>query len=148
MTKKRERRTDFRALCGSSHADDGIDPRTWKDLTDPNDPAAAGGPDQAGSLRKQRALAREAERRLHEVFASRVIDARVLELEIVRVEPQPGGRLRVLFAPRPGARIDVDDVLQRLERLRPFLRQELATAVRRRRAPDLLFAIAPPEELP
>lgn len=69
------------------------------------------------------------------------------ELGVVDVEPAPdASRLLVRVSiPAPGAQVTLPDVLARLERAGGFLRRQVAAAITRKRAPELLFTFAPPD---
>jgi ribosome-binding factor A len=69
------------------------------------------------------------------------------ELTVVDVGPAPdASRLLVrVSVPAVGGEVALPDVLARLERAGGFLRRQVATAITRKRAPELLFTFAPPE---
>ncbi len=72
-------------------------------------------------------------------------DDALLDLSIVDVEPAPSpGRLLVTVeSSRPEP--DPVPILAALARVHGRLRSEVARAVRRKRAPELLFRLAPPD---
>lgn len=127
--------------CGSLHPDDGNDPRHWNDDDDLNRESRT-----KSRARKQQGLAREAERVLSEVLAGELKDGALQDIEIAKVKPLDGGRLQVLVRGRDGSSVDSDSVLSRLKRLCPFLRQELARSIRRKKVPALIFQFAVDEE--
>jgi len=73
-------------------------------------------------------------------------------LTLRAVLPAPdASRLLVCLEFSPGpqsadARLDLADVLSRLERARPMLRREVAHSLTRKRAPELEFAVVPRQE--
>lgn len=116
---------DLLAHCDSIEPDDGVDPRLY-----------FGG--DAGRRRRGRSearLARTVEQTLHLSLAS-------LDVEVVAVRVDRS-RAVATVRPRPGD--DVREVKKKLERAAPAVRCELAAALRRRRVPDLVFEVAPPE---
>ncbi len=72
------------------------------------------------------------------------------QVGIDSVAPAPdAGRLRVAVRPLPGAEaLAPSAILARLAAAKGFLRTEVASAIHRRRAPDLVFTLAPPEPTP
>ena len=84
----------------------------------------------------------------------RLCGAEVLShVGIDSVTPAPdAGRLRVALRPLPGAEaLAPPAILARLAAAEGFLRTEVASPIRRKRAPDLVFTMAPPgdaEDLP
>ncbi len=101
-------------------------------------------PADAKVERKTRQLCREVERTLSCALGD-CNDALVRELVIVGVEPAPdASRLAVRVAMPPGG-ADARLVIEHLERMRGHLREEIARAVARKRAPELTFELAVPE---
>lgn len=111
MISKKRLEAIRRELCSELGPDDGLEPR-------------------------RRDRSSEPRRDVHDLRLCGQV-ARILSLElddvlVERVEPAPDAtRLRVW--------VHTDD-LGALERRRPQLREAVATAIRRRRAPDLVFA--------
>jgi ribosome-binding factor A len=97
----------------------------------------------AQARRKQQQLCRQVEERLGLVLAGEVDDPLLQDLWVVDVAPEPGGgRMVVRLARAPGTReVPAAALLPRLDALRPFLRGEIATAIHRKRTPDLVFQI-------
>ncbi len=113
------------------------------------------GPDDGLPTRKRAGSSRGADRKrilklCGQVFrilnlalaASR--DPTLQSLELRHVEPAPdASRLRVSVTSQdPG---QAGALLERLERAKGWLRQEVASGIRRKKAPDLVFAYVPPE---
>lgn len=126
-TSKRDREI-LRALCAEIHPDDGTDPRFEKKL------AATPSKQQD---RKLQQLCKQVMSVLHlSLFSAEEL----ANANIVRVEPFPNAsRLRVVIAiPVSVAR---ESVAAYLERCRGFLRCEIARAISRKRAPELVFSV-------
>lgn len=66
-----------------------------------------------------------------------------LAVESVVPAPDPG-RLLVTVAPTGEEPLDPVVVIDRLNRAKSFLRAAVASAVRRKKVPDLAFAFSPP----
>lgn len=93
--------------------------------------------------RKQDQLCRQVEERLGLVLAGELADPLLQDLYVAAVEPEPGGVNLVVHLALPPHRGDISPiaVLQRLAGLRAFLREEIAAAIHRKRAPGLLFRV-------
>ena len=85
-------------------------------------------------------------RQVEEVLALAIAgcgDEALLGVSVREVAPSPGpGRLLVTVE-APGT--DPVELLGALGRVQGFLRSEVASTIRRKRAPELLFRIAPPD---
>jgi ribosome-binding factor A len=85
-------------------------------------------------------------RQVEEILALAIAgcgDEALLGVSVREVAPAPGpGRLLVTVE-APEA--DPVETLQALGRVQGFLRSEVASAIRRKRAPEILFRLAPPE---
>ena len=97
-------------------------------------------------------LCRQAYRTLSLALVGGCGDEVLAGLVVRAVVPAPdAGRLLVCLEPGAGAAAapaaDVADTLARLERVRPFLRREVAEGLVRKRAPELEFLILPREEV-
>ena len=69
------------------------------------------------------------------------------ELDVLHVEPAPDSRrLRVVVCPS-SRDVHVDQVRQRLAAAYGLLREAVATTVRRRRAPELVFEVRLDDEV-
>lgn len=117
------------ALCDSPGPDDGLDPRYDARSTS-----------ERRASRKARQLCAQAARTLHTLL-SECGDDELRELTLLTVEPAPhAGRLLVTVGPvAPG---QVQGVLDQLQRVAGRFRAEVAAAVNRRRAPELVFRAA------
>ncbi len=95
---------------------------------------------KAAFERKARQLCEEVRRTLEFALDWECDDDLLAELWIAAVDPAPdASRLRVSIEIPPGR--DPVAVLERLDRMRPRLRAEVARAVTRKRAPDFFFAV-------
>lgn len=99
----------------------------------------------AQSRRKLDQLSRQVEERLALVLAGEIDDEHVAALTLLGVEPEPGsGNLVVVLALPPGAGADeAMRVTRRLDALRAYLRSEIASAIHRKRTPNLVFRVVP-----
>lgn len=97
----------------------------------------------AQARRKQDQLCRQVEERLGLVLAGELEDPLLQDLYVAAVEAEPDGVNLVVHLALPPHRPDVAvaAVLQRLAGLRAFLREEIAAAIHRKRAPGLLFRV-------
>jgi hypothetical protein len=103
-----------RELCSELGPDDGLDPRLRGRHRDPH-----------SNIRDLRLCGEVA----------RILSLELDDVLVERVEPAPDAtRLRVWVQ---------TDNLEALERQRPRLRAAVAAAIRRKRAPDLVFAVVP-----
>ncbi len=97
----------------------------------------------ARSERKVQQLCKEVERTLGYALPA-CGDAAVRDLVVVAVAPAPdASRLVVTLAPSSSLELDVAVVNERLQRVRGFLRAEIAAAIQRKRTPELAFHIVP-----
>ncbi len=129
MSRSRFRRGRRPPPCASLHADDGLDPR--RPLPDD----LPTGPD-----RKTLRLCGQVARTLATAFAGLVRDETLVGLRVVSVSPAPDAtRLRVVVAAPIGA--DPATVAARLAAAHTFIRAEVAAAIVRKRAPDLVFVV-------
>jgi hypothetical protein len=104
-----------RQLCEELGPDDGVDPRV----------RTRSEPTRCNNIRDQRLCGEVA----------RILSLEVEHLILERVEPAPDAtRLRVW--------VHAED-LETWTRLRPRLREAVAAAIQRKRAPDLIFAAVP-----
>ena len=98
--------------------------------------------------RKARQLCKQVERTLNLVLAGECRDEVLCDLMVHSVVPAPdSSRLLVTVQPGPHAPgVTREEIHERLKRAAPFLRQQAAAAVCRRKAPDLGFEVLPREE--
>ena len=149
IRKRQPTRRAMRSACGEVGPDDEVDPREvararmnqHRDLR----PKARGRENDPG--RKAHQLGRQVAETLDAVLAGDTRDEALRGLRVVSVIPAPdASRLVVTVAPLPSAdRLDLPEILARLEHASGWLRTEVAAAITRKRAPVLSFQIAPPE---
>lgn len=129
MSNRRPSRRQIEALSNETGPEDGVDPRY---LRDPEATARRPG-------RKTQQLCSQVARTLLEVFAASP-DLVLLDLEVVRVTPAGGGRLLVRVQPAlSAAPRSSEHYSAHLAQAHSHLRQEVAHAIHRRKAPDLVF---------
>jgi len=131
MNSRKRRLDALRALCAELHPDDGVDPRDEK---------RRAARVERKNDHKVWQLCKQVAHTLHLALGA-LPDADALAGVIVQaVEPAPNaGRLRVTFAvadPR-----QIPEVSAVVERHAGRLRAEMAAAITRRRAPELVFAV-------
>jgi ribosome-binding factor A len=133
MKSRRVRRSELFAGCAEPGPGDGLDPRL--------EPRQAPG---KVANRKALLLCGEAERTLSAVLAGECGDDVLRNLLVSSVKPAPtSARLLVtVYMAAPMGGVDAEAVLARLERARGMLRTEVAAALHRRKAPDLMFRVA------
>jgi ribosome-binding factor A len=102
-------------------------------------------PQKQADDRKTLQLCRQVERALTWALGESE-DELLRELLVVSVEPAPNSR-RLLVSVAPLERLnDLFDVIRRLDAARGWLRSEVAAAITRRKAPELMFrCIEPPD---
>jgi ribosome-binding factor A len=88
-------------------------------------------------------LCRQAAQALRTTLSGECADEVLQDLEVASVDPAPEGAVLVVGVVA-GGRSPVE-VLDRLERAKGLLRSAVARAISRKRVPDLLFRILPPE---
>lgn len=135
MNSKKPSRRIHRDLCADVGPDDGIDPRDWQRPEGRRRPG-----------RKLMQLCNQVAETLNVVLAGECGDDVLRDLAVLSVVPAAGSsRLLVTlgFGSLPGS-ADHAQLLQRLEKARGLLRTEVAAAINRRRAPDLVFRLRVP----
>jgi ribosome-binding factor A len=132
MSSRRIARKDLIAGCAEPGPGDGLDPRL----------DSREGPPKVAN-RKALLLCGEAERTLSAVLTGECGDDVLRNLLVASVKPAPtSARLLVTVYPAaPMKGVDAGQILARLERARGMLRSEVAAALNRRRAPDLMFRV-------
>ena len=97
------------------------------------------------AAQKAAQLCRQVERTLALALPA-CADPLVSELSVLAVHPAPdAGRLLLELAAPIGSTVPAVDRLARLTAAAPFLRHEIASAITRKRAPELSFVlVAPP----
>jgi ribosome-binding factor A len=130
MSRRRQRADEFATLAGDSSPEDGTDPKKFHEK-----PWNA--PKQAG--RKAQQLCEQVRDALREAMAA-CGDPAVQAATVGAVQPAPHtGRLEVaVFAPPDVGR---EEVAAALKRAAGHLRGEVARAVHRRHAPELVFTV-------
>ena len=127
---RRKQADEFKLLAAESSPEDGGDPKEFH-----SKPWNA--PKKAG--RKAQQLCEQVKNALHGAFLS-CVDARVQAASVFAVEPAPHtGRLLVLVS--VPADLDRDAVASAVQRAVGFLRAEVAVAISRRYAPELVFEV-------
>jgi ribosome-binding factor A len=130
MTIRKISRAELRGLCSEVGPDDGLDPRLQRRHSA-----------VPRTSRKTLQLCSAVARTLAAVFAESGDDVlRELVVEAVAAAPR-SARLLVTVSAAAPSEFDSDQAAERLERARGRLRTEVAAAVRRRRAPDLVFRV-------
>jgi ribosome-binding factor A len=92
-------------------------------------------------------LCRQAYRTLSLALSGGCGDDVLAGLIVRAVLPAPDATRLLVWLELNSPVTDVADVLNRLERLKPMLRREVAHALVRKRAPELEFAVVPPAEV-
>jgi ribosome-binding factor A len=130
MTFRRVSRQDLLSACSGIGPDDGLDPRYDR----PAEPRKV-------PNRKALQLCGQVADTLALVLGECGDDV-LRDLRVVSVKPAPTSvRLLVTVARTAGATEEVDQIAGRLEGARGKLRSEIAAAVHRRKAPDLMFRV-------
>jgi ribosome-binding factor A len=130
MRKRKLRRRFDRPLCASIGPDDGLDPRDW-------------GRGERRPMRNRKALqlCRQVAETLNLALGD-CADPLLQELIVCEVRPCPDtSRLLVRVQSGTGAAVNPALAAERLRAATGRLRGEVASAVHRRRAPDLLFQV-------
>ena len=131
MNSDKPGRKQIPSLCAEPDAYDGLDPRF--DFRQESRPVVR---------RKLLQLCREVERTLSAVLAGECADDVLRDLMILSVTPAPNAaRLLVSVTLPKTANVSEEQALAHLGRAASKLRAEVAAAVRRRKAPELTFAI-------
>jgi len=129
MSRKRQKPVDWTTLAGDLGSEDGSDPKQFH--AKPWD-----APKQAG--RKSLQLCTQVKHALHGSLAA-CADPVLQALTVLSVEPAPHtGRLLVILSADDPDRSAVEASLTRAT---GFLRSEVASAIRRRHAPELVFEV-------
>jgi ribosome-binding factor A len=131
MSLHPKRREELLAHCGELREDDCVDPREYFRSTD-------GSPRQ----RKTRQLCSQVAQALSMILASEFDDDLLLDLTVLAVEPAPNeSQLLVTVQLDAAEVINRDEILDRLTQVAGFLRAEIAAAITRKRAPQLVFRV-------
>lgn len=130
MSQRRRKADEFKHLAADSSTEDGSDPKEFH-----SKPWNA--PKKAG--RKAQQLCQQVSDALHNALAA-CGDVAVQAANVLSVEPAPHtGRLRVLLS----APVDLGRtvVVEAITRAAGYLRAEVASAISRRYAPELVFEV-------
>lgn len=116
-------------------SDDGQDPKQFFDRRTWNEQARKAG-------RKALQLCEQVKTSLHGILAACADDV-VRDLLVLAVEPAPHtGRLRIAVAVAPTAdAVSRDEALSRLYAVGGWVRSEVASAIHRRKAPELVWDV-------
>lgn len=97
---------------------------------------------------RDRSLCRQAQEALVLALTEATADPRLDGAWVVSVDPVPGGRLAVSIAlPQGRGAATLEAALAALAEMKPWLRAEIASAISRRRVPDLTFRVVFDEEV-
>jgi len=119
------------AHCGELRDDDCVDPREYFR------PAA-----NSSRRRKTRQLCSQIAQALSMILASEFDDELLLGLTVLAVEPAPNESQFLVILQSDQAEPPVrEEILRRLSQATGFLRSEIAAAITRKRAPQLLFRL-------
>jgi ribosome-binding factor A len=134
MSDHRNPRRRRRPLSGMVHSEDGMDPRKF--FSPQSRPR---------SNRKLQQLCKQVSQTLDQVLSGECNDDVLRGLTVIDVKPAPDATcLMVFLSSLPGEKIDPVVALERLGRVRSKLRFEIASAISRKRTPELLFTFASP----
>ncbi|MDY3556223.1 ribosome-binding factor A [Gemmata sp. JC717] len=132
MSRRRQKADEFRHLADDIGPEDGTDPKDFH-------AKPWNAPKQAS--RKGKQLCAQVRQALDGAFAA-ARDPVIQATSVVGVEPAPhSGRLRVLVAVPPD--VIAQHAVEALARASGFLRSEVAAAISRRYAPELVFEVVP-----
>lgn len=136
MTLDKHTRERMLAHCGEIPDDDGVDPREFFKTRRTRDKRD----------RKALQLCKQVAETLGLVLEGDFGDERLHNLQVVSVNPAPdASQLAVtLRADIPAGRVGAQEILDRLAAVAGRLRCEVAAAIRRKRAPQLVFHLVGP----
>jgi ribosome-binding factor A len=131
MSTDPKRREDLLAHCGELHDDDRVDPREYfKPATN------------HVRQRKTRQLCSQVAQALSLILSSEFDDDLLLGLTVLAVEPAPNeSQLLVTLRSDCVEPSEREEILRRLSQATGFLRSEVAAAITRKRAPQLVFRL-------
>jgi len=87
-------------------------------------------------------LCRQVQEALSWALGTTIHDDRLADCTIADVEPMPGGN-RLLVKVSVPADLSLSEINERLAKATPALRTEVAEAITRRKAPELVFVVVP-----
>lgn len=133
MALSNKQRDELRALCGELGDDDGVSPADVR--------RASGVERDHKHVIKQMRLCEQVRRALSACLTE-CPDALLAELDVLRVEPgQKMSHLRVVVARRAGEdEVSTREIILRLKNVAGWLRSRIASAISRRRVPQLSFS--------
>jgi ribosome-binding factor A len=130
MTSRRISRKDLHSAAAEIGPGDGLDPRLEQH-----------GRDGRPLGRKTLQLCGQVSRTISGLLPGCADDV-LRDLQVISVTPAGAGRLLVTVGRAPSAdKIDSAAILERLAHAHGWLRNEVAAAVNRRKAPDLVFRV-------
>jgi ribosome-binding factor A len=131
MNRKKPSRRQLESLCADLHPDDGVDP---KQFFRPSKKTKS-------VDRKTLQLCSQVADTLNLVLSGECADEVLQSLQVVEVRPAPdASQLLVLVCPAAGDPVpEANTVLRHLAAAKGRLRGEVAAAIVRRRAPNLVF---------
>jgi ribosome-binding factor A len=131
MSRRKSSRRQLQALCGEVHPDDGVDPRDL--FRSPTN--------RKVTNRKTLQLCSQVADTLNLVLSGECADDVLQSLHVVAVQPAPNASQLLVVVSPSSAALDLDPlaVLERLARANGRLRSEVAAAIVRKRAPQLVF---------
>ncbi|MEL6181245.1 MAG: ribosome-binding factor A, partial [Myxococcota bacterium] len=102
-----------------------------------------------GEHHKLKQLCRQVRHAVDDALASECDDPLLHNLMVCSVQPAPhAGRLRIILESTwPDDTFNADEALARLNALKGLLRAEVASAINRRRVPELTFYVLTPGEI-
>ncbi|MCE5267699.1 MAG: hypothetical protein LLG00_07420 [Planctomycetaceae bacterium] len=134
MTARESQQSGTPSLSADTSPEDGMDPREFARKARPHK-----------GDRKVRQLCSQVAETLNLVLSGECSDELLQSLHVVAVDPAPDASQLVVTvaAGCPGEMIDCNEALARLAAAAGRLRGEVAAAITRKRAPKLLFRVAP-----
>lgn len=134
MKRHQRTRDELSSHRAEVDADDGLDLRDF--FKKENRPTSAG--------RKAQQLCSQVSETLQQVFAEST-DPVVQSLQVVSVAPAPdASQFLVVVTPSIGAQVSAAEASAALARAGGWLRGEIASAITRKRVPQLVFRFLPP----
>lgn len=136
MVLDKRTREAMLAHCGEIHEDDGVDPREYFRASRSHHKQD----------RKAKQLCRQVAETLDQVLAGETGDDLLRELRVVEVIPAPdASRLQVTVQQDCEVeQFEPQEITTRLGLVTGFLRTAVTAAITRRKAPALIFIVAPP----
>ena len=138
MTLNKRMRDEMLAHCGEIHDDDGVGPREFFKSS----------PHREKNNYKATQLYKQVAETLSLVLTGEFDDELLHSLHVVSVDPAPdASQLAVTLRADIGrGQFDSQEILERLMAVSGRLRDEVASAITRKRTPKLVFRLIGPEE--